>query len=426
MEKTLVLVLTLTAVAALTLIALAQDKPEENPYPLIMQRERLMKMKDLLVQVHQYLEAGGEEVEKKAVETYEEFEKFYHGIELNKVTDKNYREQMLEVWKVAQEEVVPRLRKIAPEMFKEKSEDKPAPKPREESAEGANPERILLMQMKDLVWKIQVSLSEGNEQEAIAAYDAIKNLYREAEQDKIIKEEYAEKIGELWHMVQERLLPLLRKSEFWKSREEAEQMPEKKPVQQPAPEPEKKKEIRREGAEYYPLEAGMAWTYRSGKTEALVNVSRKEKFKEKDCFVIETISGAKLVQRQWLHVNDEGIFALKDWQRNKIAEYDPPFPIARFPFKKGQKWKWVGKLFGRTVSQTFKVKGLRTVKVPAGTFTGLEVESLVNPSGIVVKVTEVFAAGVGLVYQEREVIGSKGKSKLELVKYTQPEGKKDE
>ena len=94
--------------------------------------------------------------------------------------------------------------------------------------------------------------------------------------------------------------------------------------------------------------------------------------------------------------------------------------------KKGQRWKWVGKLFGRTVSQTFEVKGLRTVKVPAGTFTGLEVESLVNPSGIVVKVTEVFAAGVGLVYQEREVIGSKGKSKLELVKYTQPEGKKDE
>jgi hypothetical protein len=169
----------------------------------------------------------------------------------------------------------------------------------------------------------------------------------------------------------------------------------------------------------------MSWTYKSGRAEALVNVSRKEKFKEKDCFIIETISTSKLVQRQWLHINDEGIFALKDWQRNKVAEYDPPFPIAKFPFKKGQKWKWKGKLFGRTISQTFEVKGMKTVTVPAGTFTGLEVQSLINPGGIVLKVTEVFAAGVGLVYQEREQIGVKEKSKLELVKYTQPEGKKD-
>lgn len=196
------------------------------------------------------------------------------------------------------------------------------------------------------------------------------------------------------------------------------------------PEPGEKKQEKkkvREGAEYYPIETGMAWTYRSGGgVEALVNVSRKEKFKDKECFVTETISGAKLVQKQWLHINDEGIFALKDWQRNKVAEYNPPFPIARFPFKEGEKWKWVGKLFGRTISQTFHVKGMKTVTVPAGKFTGLEVESLINPGGIVMKVTEVFALGVGLVYQEREAIGAKGVSKLELVKYTQPEGKKDE
>jgi len=189
---------------------------------------------------------------------------------------------------------------------------------------------------------------------------------------------------------------------------------------------DKKEEKKREGAEYYPLEPGMAWTYSSGKAEALVILSRKEKFKERDCFVVETLSNAKIVQRQWIYIDDEGIFIAKDSKQGKETEYDPPYQIAKFPFKKGTKWNWTGKVFGKTISQTFEVKGEKTVTVPAGTFTGLEVDSLINPGGIVLKITEVFAPGVGLVYQEREVIGRKEKTKLELTKYTPPEGAEEE
>ena len=77
----------------------------------------------------------------------------------------------------------------------------------------------------------------------------------------------------------------------------------------------------------------MAWTYRSGKAEALVNISRKEKLGENECFVVETISAAKLVQRQWLFITDEGIFIAKDIKQKKEAEYNPPFQIARFPWQ---------------------------------------------------------------------------------------------
>jgi hypothetical protein len=190
-----------------------------------------------------------------------------------------------------------------------------------------------------------------------------------------------------------------------------------------------------EGQEYYPLETGMAWTYRSGGAEALVNISRVEKFKGHDCFVVETISGVKLQQRRWLYITDEGIYVAKDLYKEKKktveVEYDPPFPVAKFPFRQGQKWKWVGKnAAGRTISFTAEVKGEKTVTVPAGTFTGLEVVTLRNVGGYVQKISEVLAPGVGLVYLEKEIIkvrGGKDKQTLELVKYTKPEaGKKKE
>ncbi len=343
MKKTLAFALALAAVAALTLAALAQDEPKEKPQPqqpdpLSLQRDKMIGMKDLLIQVSQHLAAGGKEEEKKAVEKFGKFEALYRDVELGKITDKNYKEHMLEVWKVAQETVIPRLKEIAPEMFKEKPEDKPAAKP--------------------------------------------------------------------------------------------EEKPKKEPEQKPQEKKEEKKKVR-EGAEYYPLETGMAWTYRSGGAEALVNISRKEKFKEHDCFVVETISGVKLQQRRWLYVTGEGIYVAKDWYKKgtKTVEYDPPLPIAKFPIKKGQKWKWAGKnAAGRTISFTAEVKGSKTVTVPAGTFTGLEVVTLRNVGGYVQKLSEVLAPGVGLVYMEQEIIkmpGGKDKRILKLVKYTKPEGKKD-
>lgn len=186
--------------------------------------------------------------------------------------------------------------------------------------------------------------------------------------------------------------------------------------------PKREKKIVREGGEYYPLKPGMAWTYSSGRAEALVNVSRIEKYGCRNCFVVETVSGARIVQRQWLYFGGDYLYLAKDWKPRKVIEYDPPFPVAKFPFKKGQRWQWAGRISGRKVSYSFWIKGKKSVTVPAGRLAGLEVQSLVKTGRTLRTVTEIFAPGVGLVYQEREPVGRRKKPEvLELVSFTPPE-----
>ncbi len=319
------------------------------------------------------------------------------------------------------------------------AQDPPEKKPQPDSE---NVMRDKMVKMQDLLREIKESLTDNEDNEVIMkAYKELEELYRDVEKGKITNKVCKETMKETWKVAQETVVPRLK--------EIAPEMFKEKPEDKPKPKSDKEKDKKkddkgsttpgskksvvkvREGAEYYPLETGMAWTYRSGGAEALVNISRKEKLKGHDCFVVETISGVKLQQRRWLYVTGEGIYVAKDWYKKgkKTVEYDPPLPIAKFPIKKGQKWKWAGKnAAGRTISFTAEVKGSKTVTVPAGTFTGLEVVTLRNVGGYVQKLSEVLAPGVGLVYMEQEIIkmpGGKDKRTLKLVKYTKPEGKKD-
>lgn len=87
-----------------------------DPEP--MQRDKMIKMKDLLVLVQQSLAAGEEEEARKK---FQQFKELYNDVVLGRITKEEYREQMEETWKVAQETVYPRLRQIELRKFKEEA-----------------------------------------------------------------------------------------------------------------------------------------------------------------------------------------------------------------------------------------------------------------------------------------------------------------
>jgi tetratricopeptide (TPR) repeat protein len=93
------------------------DEPVPGDPPGV-QRNKSLKMKDLLFQIQRQL---NENKEEEARANWKFFVELYHDVERGKITEPKYREQMIETWKVAQDSVYPRLRKIELRKFKEEA-----------------------------------------------------------------------------------------------------------------------------------------------------------------------------------------------------------------------------------------------------------------------------------------------------------------
>ena len=85
-----------------------------DPDPI--QRDKMYRMKQILVEIQQHLAAGEDD---QARLKFEEFKALYKDVEVGRITKKEYKEQMLEAWKVAQETVYPRLRQIELRKFRQ-------------------------------------------------------------------------------------------------------------------------------------------------------------------------------------------------------------------------------------------------------------------------------------------------------------------
>ena len=402
------------AVVMLTLTVLAQDKPEEKALSERLQRDMMQRMKELLEQTHASLAAGKND---DALIKYGEFKKIYGEVQAGRITVKEYKANMEMYWKLAEDKVGPRMRKLEKEKAAKKPEEKALPLPEQHSK---------MVEMEKLLSSLYQHVANGDDQNALAACEKMRKINEAVEKGRITKEEYRERIAKSWALALEKMGDKLKEAKSVEKPSEPEKKPEDKPAEKPAEEPKEEAKKKPEGSEYFPLEPGTSWTYRSGGAEALVNVSRTEKYREKQCIVTETVSSLKIVQRQWLHVSDEGIYIMKNWNPRAVEEYNKPFPRATFPFKKGQTWKWFGKMAGKDVSYSFQVKGEKTVTVPAGKFTGLEIVTIVRVNRELTTIKEVFAPGVGLVYLERELPNRRQKQKIELVKYTIPGKEKEE
>lgn len=93
--------------------------PEEvEGDPPKVQAHKAMKMKDLLFQVQRNLTDNEEDEARK---NWKLLVELYNDVELGRITDKKYKDQMLETWKVADETVYPRLREIELRKFTEEA-----------------------------------------------------------------------------------------------------------------------------------------------------------------------------------------------------------------------------------------------------------------------------------------------------------------
>ena len=81
----------LAAAVIFSITASAQEKPENDPYPENIQRENVIKMKDLVIEVQRCLTDGKEE---EALKNYQKLEKLYSDVKAGRITNKSYRQQM--------------------------------------------------------------------------------------------------------------------------------------------------------------------------------------------------------------------------------------------------------------------------------------------------------------------------------------------
>lgn len=149
--------------------------------------------------------------------------------------------------------------------------------------------------------------------------------------------------------------------------------------------------------DYFPLRSGLSWVYEfSGaqKFEYTVEVARMEG----DRALVRTTMPAVLTQ-EWYRKSAEGLdlTGMED-PDGTAASYTPARPYLRGPLKPGTTWTWTGKLGPSTaITDTNKILSTAQVKVPAGTYTCLVVETRTTQSGGALRQLSYYAPGVGLV-----------------------------
>lgn len=149
--------------------------------------------------------------------------------------------------------------------------------------------------------------------------------------------------------------------------------------------------------DYFPLRAGMTWVYEFKGAQVFdytVAVARVEGNRA----LMRTIM-PQVLTMEWYQKDEQGLdlTGLEDPDGTRF-DYKPSRPYLRQPLKPGTTWTWTGKLGPRgPMTDSNKILATAQVKVPAGTYTCLVVETKTTESGGELKQTSYYAAGVGLV-----------------------------
>lgn len=156
------------------------------------------------------------------------------------------------------------------------------------------------------------------------------------------------------------------------------------------------------GGDYYPLRVGDSWKYRMVEENAEFTVKVLSEEKQADgtvLYMVEKLSGVKVNQwyskpSGWVLLNRE---AYPEHEGLGI-KHEPAKQFLKNPLTAGARWNWSGKsttLMDMTESN--RVLGPDTVKVPAGTFRAMKVVTRVSEGPGTATKTYWYADGVGLV-----------------------------
>lgn len=165
--------------------------------------------------------------------------------------------------------------------------------------------------------------------------------------------------------------------------------------------------------EYFPIDKKNQVVYESdfGETELLITSQSEYK--------VFTFKGDDFTYSQKLLINDEGVFVKETYQKIKlflvfnkesIFTYNEALPRIKFPLEPGRSWEWKGKEFEdeveNTVSLSAKVEKLETIKVPAGTFETIKLQTIITSSADTKSIiTEWYAKNIGLIKMSAVIEG---------------------
>ncbi len=161
-----------------------------------------------------------------------------------------------------------------------------------------------------------------------------------------------------------------------------------------------------EGAEYYPLREGLAWTYaakiaeKGKQTEipASTRVTGKKKVGDAECFSVETRVGGS-VSREFVTVDGAGVRVHGSSHESAEYVYGTPLLRLKVPLAKGISWEGEAGRGGVTVAYRSKVEDEEEVEVPAGKYRAFRVRvDMESPAGKTESLSW-YAKGTGLVRQ---------------------------
>lgn len=156
--------------------------------------------------------------------------------------------------------------------------------------------------------------------------------------------------------------------------------------------------------DYFPIE-NKQLTYQSDFGDVVLRINKENQYN------VFSLEGDNFLYKQKLLVNEQGVFVKEVFQKVRVFlvinqekkfSYSELFPRIKFPLTGGKSWSWEGKEImeneTNTITLTANVVGSERIKVPAGTFETMRVETIIKSSSSSNNiVNEWYAKNIGLV-----------------------------
>lgn len=164
--------------------------------------------------------------------------------------------------------------------------------------------------------------------------------------------------------------------------------------------------------EYFPIE-NKQLKYESNFGDVSLNIDKDNQYN------VFTLEGDNFLYRQKLLVNDKGVFVKEVYQKVRVFliinqeesfTYSELFPRIKLPLTDGKTWNWEGQEIMEneinTINLSATVIGIEKVKVPAGSFEAVKVQTnITSTSGSKNIVNEWYAKNIGMVKMTAKLEG---------------------
>ncbi len=125
--------------------------------------------------------------------------------------------------------------------------------------------------------------------------------------------------------------------------------------------------------EYFPLETGTTWTYRTDAGKDYVKkVVGRESVGGVDCAIVQHGD----LEKHWMSASAEGVRV----HRSRGVHFEKPLLLFKFPLAAGETWTGRSSVDGAEVLYSFKAAGEEEVEVPAGTFKAFRIDWSMGPA----------------------------------------------